>query len=450
MKEPGWIEPIVERVVGQVLDNHAAQLRTEIVRRVMEEIAAEAATAAPTSQEAAAASGPAELARAVAEIQLGGSQREILRALLDTSARYAARVALFVVKGSHATGWQGRGFAKSEAVKDFALDQNAPAVVRAMGRVIGRAIGDRVAASAPVADLDARFLDEFGKPASGEGRILPLILKDKVAALVYADSGTDAAGLLDAGALELLVLSTSAWLEVNSLRKQAHKETSAAHGAVASTEAPSHPAAYPAPAFNDPFASHVPAYASGQAMAAAASASMGEVSAVADAAVEAPAMAGCEAEAHAVIPEGMTAEGTTAENVTAQAESAAEVQFAVAEMEPALAEPLPIGYAETETTPEAPPVASISPEDQEVHRKAQRFARLLVDEIKLYNQAKVAEGRKNKDLYDRLKQAIEKSRATYQKRYGNTAAASANYFEHEIIRSLAEDDLSIMGANFRQ
>ena len=92
----------------------------------------------------------------------------------------------------------------------------------------------------------------------------------------------------------------------------------------------------------------------------------------------------------------------------------------------------------------------ISPEDQDVHRKAQRFARLLVDEIKLYNQAKVAEGRKNKDLYDRLKEMIEKSRATYQKRYGNTVAASGNYFQHEIIRSLAEDDLSIMGANFRQ
>jgi hypothetical protein len=74
----------------------------------------------------------------------------------------------------------------------------------------------------------------------------------------------------------------------------------------------------------------------------------------------------------------------------------------------------------------------------------------LVDEIKLYNQAKVAEGRKNKDLYDRLHEVIQKSRGTYQKRYGNTVASSANYFEHEIIKSLAEDDPSIMGANFRQ
>ena len=424
MKERGWIEPIVERVVGQVLDTNAAQLRTEIIRRVMEEIVAES-----TTHNAATVSGAADLARAVAEIQLGASQREILRALLDTSARYAARVALFVVKGSRAAGWQARGFANSDGVKDFALDENAPAVVRA--------IGDRTAASVPVADLDARFLEEFGAPASGEGRILPLLLKDKVAALVYADSGTAAAGLLDAGSLELLVLSTSAWLEVNSLRKQAQKEPSAAHAdshhsdshGGPAAETPSYPPAHTVAQSNDPFASHAPVYA----MAAAASAG------------EAPASAATAA-VEASIP--LT---TAAEGVTAEAQSAlAEVQSAVAEMEPAPAEPLPVGHAEAETTREPSPVSSISPADQGVHRKAERFARLLVDEIKLYNQAKVAEGRKNKDLYDRLKEAIEKSRGTYQKRYGNTVAASGNYFQHEIIRSLAEDDLSILGANFRQ
>jgi hypothetical protein len=388
MKERGWIEPIVERVVGQVLDQHAAQLRTEIVQRVMEEIAAAPATGEPSTQPAASATGP-DLARAVGEIQLGTSQREILRALLDASARYAARVALFVVKGSHGTGWQARGFANSDAVKDFALNEHVPAVARA--------IGERVVASAPMADFDSRFLREFGKPASGECQILPLILKDKVAALVYADSGTGEEGSLDAGALELLVLSTSAWLEVNSLRKQAHATPSGSDSAPSDAAPPSQAPVSPVPAFNDPFASHAPSHV----MAAAASAH----------------------EASAPV-----------------ASSAAEA---------ALAEPLPIGQAKTAATPEPQPAPSAPPDDQEIHHKAQRFARLLVDEIKLYNQAKVAEGRKNKDLYDRLKEAIEKSRATYQKRYGNTAAASGNYFQHEIIRSLAEDDLSIMGANFR-
>ena len=97
----------------------------------------------------------------------------------------------------------------------------------------------------------------------------------------------------------------------------------------------------------------------------------------------------------------------------------------------------------------ADPLAGLSPEEADIHRKAQRFARLLVDEIKLYNQAKVAEGRRNKDLYDRLKEDIDKSRGTFQKRYGNTVAASGDYFHNELLRSLAEDDISIMGANFR-
>jgi len=53
--------------------------------------------------------------------------------------------------------------------------------------------------------------------------VFPLLLKDKVAALVYADGG-DGSGKMDAAALEVLVTATSAWLEVASLRKQAPKD----------------------------------------------------------------------------------------------------------------------------------------------------------------------------------------------------------------------------------
>jgi hypothetical protein len=386
MTDRSWMQPIVERVVTQSLESHAAQLRTEIVRQVMAEIAAQ-----PEPESAPAGTNSADLARAVTEIQLGTSQKEILKALLDSCANYASRVALFVVKGSNASGWQGRGFSNNDGIKDFALDAHAAAVVNA--------IGNRNPVAAPTSDLDAHFAQDFGAPASGEARLLPLVLKDKVAALVYADAGTESAGHLDAGSLELLVLSTSAWLEVTSLRKQAHKEPAAERGEsrpVAMAEA--------ATAFNDPFAAHAPTHA----MAAAATATS-----------EAPS-------------------------------SAAVVMSAVAEPEPVAVEELaPVVAVVTEAAPEAAPGPAVSPEDQDVHRKAQRFARLLVDEVKLYNQAKVTEGRKHKDLYDRLKEAIEKSRGTYQKRYGNTVAASGDYFQHELVRSLAEDDVSIMGANFR-
>jgi hypothetical protein len=382
MAERGWIEAMIERVVAEVLESHTIQLRDEIVRRVRKEISE--APSAETSSSSSATS--ASLASAVAEIQLGTTQREILRALLDGCARYAARVALFVVRGGNATGWQGRGFSSNDAVKDFALDVNAPAVVRA--------VSDRVVVEARTADLDPHFLQDFGTPASGEARLLPLALKDKVAALVYADGGTEGANNLDAGALELLVLSTSAWLEINSLRKQAHKEP-----AVERAEAGPAVAEQAAASQGDPFAAHAP----GHAMAAAAAA-------------EAPLPA------TVALPD---------------------VPVEVVEPEPV------VPATDAAAAPPAAPPA-VSDEDQAIHQKAQRFARLLVDEIKLYNLAKVTEGRKNKDLYDRLKETIEKSRSTYGRRYGNTLAASGDYFQHELIRSLAEDDISIMGANFRQ
>ncbi len=73
-------------------------------------------------------------------------------------------------------------------------------------------------------DIDPEFVAKFGAPADDHVLVLPLLLKEKVAALVYADAGADGGGRLDATAVELLVLATSAWLEVASLRKQAHKE----------------------------------------------------------------------------------------------------------------------------------------------------------------------------------------------------------------------------------
>ena len=77
--------------------------------------------------------------------------------------------------------------------------------------------------------------------------------------------------------------------------------------------------------------------------------------------------------------------------------------------------------------PAAP--ATIAPGDEEVHKKAKRFAKLLVDEIKLYNQGKVNEGRQNRDLYDRLREDIDKSKATYDKRYGSTPGRVRELFQ---------------------
>src|SRR5207245_3149385 len=88
-------------------------------------------------------------------------------------------------------------------------------------------------------EMEPRFVSEFGAPSDDQVLVLPLVLKEKVAALVCADAGTEAGGKVDAPSLELLVAATSAWLEVVSVRKQAATE--------AASHAPVEKAAEPAP-----------------------------------------------------------------------------------------------------------------------------------------------------------------------------------------------------------
>ncbi len=184
MSDREWMEPIVERVVGQVLESHAAQLRSEIVRRVMDEMATQPAassSAVPRLRTLPAASPKSSSAHR--------KRKFCARCSIPAHAAPPERSVCRQRRPSH--GMAGRGFANSDAVKEFALDSSAPAVLRA--------IGGRVATSAAGSEFDARFFEQFGAP-TGEARLLPLILKDKVAALVYADGGTGE-GLLDSGAL---------------------------------------------------------------------------------------------------------------------------------------------------------------------------------------------------------------------------------------------------------
>ena len=347
------IEEIVRTAVEQALQRQLAPLRESLIKEVLQEVGS-ASKGGNTGASAAA------LQKAISAVQSGNNQKEILRALIENTQLGSARAALFVVKNGAATGWQGIGFANNDVIKDCSFDLNSGLAAAAMQ--------SRSAQSGTVKEIDSSFLSQVGMPADKNAAVLPLLLKDKVSAVLYADAGSGAS--LDVAALDVLVRATSSWLEVISQRKQAQKDGGGDAPAVSQ----------PAPS-NDPFASHAPIHAA-------------------------------KAQ-HAM-------------------EAAPEIAMSAAASASGAVSSIPAGP------------------DGEVHRKAQRFARLLMDEIKLYNQAKVAEGRKHKDLYDRLKEDIEKSRATYQKRYGNTPAASADYFSQELIRSLAEDDVSLMGSNFRR
>ncbi|MGH9396620.1 MAG: hypothetical protein ACRD18_07190 [Terriglobia bacterium] len=79
---------------------------------------------------------------------------------------------------------------------------------------------------------------------------------------------------------------------------------------------------------------------------------------------------------------------------------------------------------------------------------AVRFARVLVSEIELYNKEEVAQGRANKDLYARLKPQIGRSRNAYETRFGKIANHGADYFHEELVRALAQNDVTLLGTDY--
>ena len=90
----------------------------------------------------------------------------------------------------------------------------------------------------------------------------------------------------------------------------------------------------------------------------------------------------------------------------------------------------------------------VSDEERRLHNDARRFARLLVSEIKLYNEQKVNEGRDVGDLYDRLREAIDRSREMYDKRVKPEVAAKFDYFHYELVSNLAEGNDAKLGASY--
>lgn len=314
-------QSIVAETVEEVLESAVPRLREEMVGRILQELRV---------LEQSHADSPAELlSTASAAIQESSSQADILRRFLEGSARFAGRAALFVIKGGAGSGWQAMGFENNDQIRNL--------TVSAGSGLLGAVFQRREPISGPCGDLDPGFAGTMGMPVNGVCTLLPLVVREKVAAVLYADAGTASGPAVDGAALAILARFTSIWLELTALRK-------ASGGAVA----------------EEPVAAPTPAPAA-----------------------------------------------------------------------------------------EAPPSRPAEPEspEEEFQRKAKRFAKLLVDEIKLYNPAKVAEGRQSRDIYGALREDIEKSRATYDKRYGESPDTAA-YFSQELIRILADNDVTLMGDSF--
>ena len=98
------------------------------------------------------------------------------------------------------------------------------------------------------------------------------------------------------------------------------------------------------------------------------------------------------------------------------------------------------------TLTEPPPVAVAERQPvDDTEDAARRYARLLLSEIKLYNETAVTVGREQQDLFERLRPEIESARSLYEARVSPSLRARNLYFEQELVRTLADGDPNLLG-----
>src|SRR5208282_5206398 len=107
--------------------------------------------------------------------------------------------------------------------------------------------------------------------------------------------------------------------------------------------------------------------------------------------------------------------------------------------------------------PQAPPVSTeaefesdfdvnqLTPEEQELHRRANRVAKVSMQDIKMLRPEQVRLGREKKDLCVRLKDDIEKAHREYDRRFKPIMDHPVDYFYRWMVEILADGDPSLLG-----
>lgn len=87
-------------------------------------------------------------------------------------------------------------------------------------------------------------------------------------------------------------------------------------------------------------------------------------------------------------------------------------------------------------------------QDNALKEEALRYARVLVSEIELYYGAEVAQGRESKDLYQRLKPHIDRSRKAFYHRFGKLVPGELSQFDNQLVQTLALGDVTLLGPGY--
>jgi hypothetical protein len=355
----------VEAHVLRVLQERAARFAAgvEALGREMVEPVSLAELVPEADMGEAPFQGPEFLIACVKSLSQAPDQIALLDRVLEGASLCFSRACLFLLRGDTAHGWSSVGFQESEE-GDLARSLRVPLANVALLR---SAIESRAAMRS---EDSTEYASLLPPPVPGEripscAMAAPLIVRERVSAILYGDNGGDGAPLCDFPSGEALVCVAS--LVADKLALEARGE--------------------------------VP-----------------EGVALSDVEIQIPPVAQADEEAPAA----------------------------------ELLEPDPLDeeleYASFAREGSTGGAAALSPDETRLHEDARRFARLLVSELLLYNEDVVVAGRKQRDIYDRLKDEIDKSRQAYDQRVPEPIRSRTDYFKEELIRTLAQGDALALGS----
>jgi hypothetical protein len=438
----------------------------------------------------------------LAAIESARSQVDVLSRFLTRVNAHASRVALLVLRNDRLTGWKSVGFdasgGRDEAVRALDLGGEDDPFVAAL-------LKSQRSMLAEPPDEFAPLRRALSGQAPARTLLVPMVIRDRLAGIVCADELPGEEGRLNEAAVEVLTFVTGLAVDLLAARKKIPSPSltptgeaiprfepvgstmrTAAGGFEIATPLPAPPAPGPAPS---PAATLAPAPTrsrstdAGEALRAIEEAAKtrtpqgfrsfssdpGLTSAIptlgaapTPAQPSFPSFPSAPAVAPAPPPlpgpapsplanastgdftgafEALRASGRVPEgDVTAQ--KPARTTSAVMPPRDLASSPRPIsGFV-----PRGRAAAAGADNPQRALDDARRLARLLISEIKLYNEKKVEDGRAAGDLYERLKDDIERSRQVYDERTPANIRQDTNFFLDELVRILADGRAETLGS----
>jgi hypothetical protein len=436
------------------------QTNTEVVATISEVIRAAhergIEDAAAESSRTKASSEMAILKSAVDEISEQSSQSEILKTLVNRAASFAPRVAFFVIRNEQAIGWRARGLEGTvgdDAVREIVLPLSADTplsdVVRSRTTWSGQPGSNA---------QDYMLLNKLGSDPPQRMVAIPLVARGKAAAVLYADSAGLDSDAINLEALEALVRISGMAVELTAgtSRTPAPAQQPAAQDESAAAQEQ-------APQAEQQVSEQPQPSEAAQAEAVGAETSETQPEEAAPVEAEAPASDETGTASPYFTPTPTVAEDDIGEEtlvmeapslpLEASTQPSANAEVAQPESSASTSEQYvaPLGaarsYGRAADAAELP-VEVRNDDERRLHNDARRFARLLVSEIKLYNKGKVEEARQEGNLYERLREDIDRSRQMYDKRVAPPVAARYDYFHQELVNTLADGDPSKLGAGY--